>query len=269
MLNGLVIHLDLFDTLGVDIGAKLLAHGFAHNEETGHLNAAAGTAGTGTNKHQQHQDQLGGGGPQIKVTGGIAGGGNDRSHLKKYLGQRVEHALTAMENIDKDHRCSTQNDQQISTDLFHGESILEVLEQNEIIGVEVNAEQHHKDGNDPLAIGRIAGDAVILYAKAAGARRAEAMGHCFKGRHTAQQQQQDLDQRQSDINDIQDAGGIAQTRYQLAHRGAGALGPHQVDVAAAVQRHHRQHKHQNTHTADPVGEAAPEQGYMAQGLHIA
>ena len=268
MLDGFAVHLDLFDALGMDIGADLLAHRLAHDEEAGHLDAAAGGAGTGADEHQQHQHQLGRSGPQIKVAGGETGGGDDGGHLEKGLDQGIKHIFAHIQNADENHRCRAQDDGQIGAHLFHGKGILHVFQQDEIIGVEIDAEKDHKDGDDPLTIHRITGNTVVLDAKTAGARRAKAEGHGVKQRHAACQKQNDLDHRHHHINNIQDSGGVAQTGHQLAHGGAGALCPHEVHVAAAVHGHHRQHEHQNAHAADPMGEGSPEQADMAERLHI-
>ena len=58
------------------------------------------------------------------------------------------------------------------------------------------------------------------------------------------------------------------SRHQLAAGGAGNLRLHDVHGLGIRLWQHCQHKHQHTHAAYPVGEAAPEQDALTERLHV-
>ena len=68
---------------------QLLAQRLAHQEEAAHLDAAAGAARTGTHEHQQHQHLFCQRGPEVEITAGKAGGGNDGADLWPTLAKEV------------------------------------------------------------------------------------------------------------------------------------------------------------------------------------
>ncbi len=77
-----------------------------------------------------------------------------------------------------------------------------------------------------------------------------------------------MNHRHADVNQVQHSGGIHHLGAQLANGRAGAFCPHQVHVRTAGHLNHRQQEHQNTHAAQPVGKAAPEQHTVGQGFYI-
>ena len=78
-------------------------------KETGNLDAAAGTAGTGTYKHQHNQNGFAGFRPLVEIRGGKAGGGDNRSHLKGRLSQGTEQTTGKMPDIEGDKPHRSQN----------------------------------------------------------------------------------------------------------------------------------------------------------------
>jgi hypothetical protein len=49
------------------------------------------------------------------------------------------------------------------------ESLPEMPQEQQVIHVEIHAEQRHKNRNDNLVVGAVGGDAVVFYGKPAGA----------------------------------------------------------------------------------------------------
>ena len=152
---------------------ELLAHSLAHQQEAADLHAAAGAACAGTHKHQHDKDLLGEGGPQVKIAAGKSCGGNDRAHLEGGVAQGLAQAVVHAVNVGRDDDHSHTNDHKVGAHLLAGGSAAEAAHQQQEIGVEVHAKQDHKDGHDPLDIGRHAGKTVIAEAEAAGARCAK------------------------------------------------------------------------------------------------
>ena len=62
---------------------------FQQQKQTANFQTAAGGAGAGTYHHQQHDNGLGEGGPQVKVRSGIAGGCHNGSNLKRRMTQGI------------------------------------------------------------------------------------------------------------------------------------------------------------------------------------
>ena len=247
---------------------KLTQHRLNGNQETGNLDAAAGTAGTGTYKHQHDQNGFAGFRPLVEIRGGKAGGGDNRSHLKGRLCQGTEQATGKMPDIEGDKPHRSQNNQQIGTYLLHAKCFAELAEQQVIIKIEIDAEQDHKDRDNPLQCVGITGNAVSADTKTTGTGGTNTGGHRIEQRHAIEIQQKQLQQGQTKINAIQNTGCGTDFRYQLAHRGTRAFRTHQVDVGAAAHGDNCQQEYQHAHTANPVGKAAPEQRTMGQGFHI-
>lgn len=269
MLHRFVVHLDFFDALGMEIRGKFLTDRLKEDHDAGNLDAAAGTARAGADKHEEHQHRLAGSIPQVKVSGGKAGGGDDGRHLKGGMRQRLKSAGAGVQDIHKDNACGYGDNQQIIADFFHFQSPFDVSQKEQIIGVKVDAKQDHKDRYDPLDIGGVGRNTVVFDAEAACSRRAERRADRVKQRHFSAEKQQNLGHGQPQIDQVEETRRRPHLRHQLADRGARTLRAHQVDIGAAAQRDDGQQKDQHAHAADPVREAAPEQGTVGQRLHLA
>ena len=267
MVQQLAVHAGGRYHLRVQGGLELLGQGLTQNEETAHLDAAAGTAGAGANEHEHDQNLFREGRPQVKIAAGKAGGGDDGAHLKSGLPQRLAKAVVHTINIRSDDTHCHDDDHKVAPHLLAGSSAAELAHEQQEVGVEVDAEQDHENGHDPLDVGRKAGKAVVAEAEAAGTRRTKGSEHGFEQGHSANQQEHQLQHGKGKVDAVQDLSGGLHLRHKLVHLRAGAFGFHQVDVRAASQRQQREQKHQNTHAANPVGEAAPEQNAVGQPLH--
>ena len=117
-------------------------------------------------------------------------------------------------------------------------------------------------------IGRITSNTVILDTETAGARCTEGQSQGIKHRHFSHKEQQKLQQRETDIDSIENLGRGLYRGNKTLHRGSRTLRPHEVHVIASGHRKDRQHKDQHAHSADPVSEAPPEQHTFRQSLHI-
>ena len=267
MVQQLAVHAGGRYYLRVQGGLKLLGQGLGQNEEAAHLHAAAGTARTGTNEHKHDQNLFGESRPQVKVAAGKAGGGDDGTHLKRGLPQRLAEAVVHTINIGGDDAHCHRDDHKVAPHLLAGSSAAKLAHEQQEVGVEVDAEQDHEDGHDPLDVGRKAAKAVVAEAKAAGARRTKGGEQCLEQGHSANQQEHQFQHGEGKIDAVQNFSGRLHLGHQLIHLRAGAFRLHQVDVGAAGQRQQREQEHQNAHAADPVGETAPEQNALGQILH--
>src|SRR5699024_3249203 len=166
-------------------------------------------------------------------------------------------------DVPADKGDGRQDDPEIPAHLLD-QHLAELAPDEVEVGAEVDAEQDHRDGGDHLDVGGVAGHAVVFDAKAAGACRAEGDQQAVHQGAAPRQHKNDLDDGHAQIDGVEDGGGLADGGHHFFHLGAGAFGFHQVDMAAAGQRQHRQQKDQDAHAPDPVGEAAPEQDAHGQ-----
>ena len=79
------------------------------------------------------------------------------------------------------------------------------------------------------------------------------MVDCVVPAHARDAQSDRLQQRQADVDAVEDLRRLADLGDELGLDGAGALGAHEVYRAAEV-RHQRQKQHQNAHAAHPLRE---------------
>ena len=248
--------------------AQLRAEGFAQNHQPGNLHAAAGRPGAGADDHQQHQNTPAELGPQIKIRGAEARGGNDGRDGEKSVVERVKRRGEHPQNVKGNNQRAPGDDGKIRPHLgippCHGI----FFHQQEKVNVEVHAEQRHEHGDHALkVVAVIVAHGAVLDAEAAGAGGAEGGTQAVKQGHSPKEQQHHLHRRHDDVNAVKNGGGFAHIGHHLAHGGTGAFRPEQV-VGLAAHIHQRQHEHQNAHAPQPVGEAAPEEHPVVQRLHI-
>ncbi len=176
------------------------------------------------------------------------------------MGQRVESVGTDAEYIQENNSYGDKDNQEVIADFLHFQSLLDLAEKEQIVGVEVDAEQDHKNGDDPLDIDGIAGDTAVFDPETACARSAESGAQGVEQRHSAEQQKRHLQHGHAKIDQVEETRCIADLGDKLADGGAGTLGTHQIDVGSAAHRHDGEQEYEHAHAADPVSEAAPEQG---------
>ena len=95
------------------------------------------------------------------------------------------------------------------------------------------------------------------------------MHEAVKDRHSARTEQKHLQRGKSEVYQIQYLGGLTDTRNELSDDGTRHFCLHYVHRGSGFLRDYRHHKNDNTHSADPVGKAAPKQSAVAERLNIA
>ena len=233
------------------------------------LNAAAGGACAGAYEHQHDQYRAAVAGPEVKVRGGVTGGGHHRGDAEECVhGLCVIPQDSGMTQIKQNGDGCKEEHDQIPADLLHFYGVLEFSQNHQVVEIEVHAEQGHENGGDPFAehgVFRIAG---IQHTEAAGTGCAKGQTQRLEGVHFADAQQDKVHNGQSQIDAVEPNGRLPQLRHQLTHRGAGGFCPHQVEVLPPCHGENGQHKHQNAHAANPVGKAPPEQHTVIHGFYF-
>ena len=172
--------------------------------------------------------------------------------------------------VPYDQRDAAQDNAEVQPQLFILKNAPKLAQHQQIIAAEVDAEKQHEHGGHVLQVGAVAGDGIVFHAEAAGAGGAEGGADCLEEGHFTRQQEQNVQHGQQDVQRIENDRGFAHFWHQLAHTGAGAFRPEQVHgkALAVGAGGHRQQEHQHAHTAHPVGEAAPVEQPLGNGLHL-
>ncbi len=174
-------------------------------------------------------------------------------------------------NVHRDAEGAQQDNGDIQPQLLILPHRLPVFSQQEIITRKIHAEKSHKYGGHRLQIGGISGHTVCLDAEASGSGCAKRGAQRVKKRHFPCRQEQYIERRQSNIDEIQNFGRLPHLRYNFADAGTRRFRPHQMQSEAlvlATQRDNRQHEDQDPHSSDPVGEASPEEAASGHSLNI-
>jgi len=273
-VDGLFFHhfavqLDDLHPAGVADPMDLPADGPEQQQDTGALHAAAGGAGAGAAEHQQDHDSLREGGPEHEVGGGKAGGGDDGAYLEEGVAQTLPQGAVDGEDVDGDQHGGSGDHDEEEAQLVAGQGLFKTPGQHQEVQREVQGEQQDENGDDELdhgiAVGAHAGVAV---GEAAGAGGAEGVDKAVVQGHTRQLQTQCLSQSEGAVDAVEDFGGLGLLGHQLGEDGAGSLGLREVVGADAHGGQKSRGQHQHAHTAQPVGEGAPEEDAAGHGFNI-
>ena len=265
----LAVHGDVRHSAGMQVLADLAVHSLEHEHDTGDLHSAAGTAGAGSDKHDQYQQRSRVLRPLIEVRCGETCSRDDRSDLECRVMERLIQGREHVPHIDRDRDDRECDNAKISLQLAHLEHFAELPSQNEEVCVEVDAEHEDEHRDDTLHQIGISAAAVVAHAEASRSGTAEGNAECVKQRHSDNDKDDDLRHGDAQVDGIQYFGSVFHARDQLADRRARALRTHKVHVVAACHRKHGKDKDDDSHAAHPVGEASPEKARVAQGFNIA
>ena len=182
--------------------------------------------------------------------------------------EREEQAVEEIPDEKRDDKDRRGNDPEVPSRLLAAQCFLRLFHIEEEVHVKVDAKKDHKHGNYALQVGGIASEAVILDTETSGSRGAENGTQGIKYRHLSHKQENKLQNRQEQIESIEDLCGGLHLRDQLCDRGARALCFHEVHmIAASGKRKQAEKEHENSHTADPVCKAPPEQDAVLKRFH--
>ena len=265
-LHGVTVDGDPLDAAGVDQVPDLVEGTAEQNHETGDLQTASRRTRAGADEHDQHQKSTGQLGPGIEVFGGEARSGNQGGHREGNVAQSLPQGIEQPADVEGDNQDHGADDADKAAKLAV-EGLLEPSEKEQVVAGEIHREQQHKGDHHPLDIGRIARHAVVEHPEATRTRRTEGGTQSLKNTQSPAEQEDELDQRESQIDGIQDQSGGLDPGHQLGDRGAGALGLHDVHILPARQGDEGHDEDQHAHAAHPVGEAAPHEHTAGQRLH--
>ena len=211
---------------GVDDGAHLPTGGAYQDQDAPALNAAAGGPGAGTDKGEHHQQHFGELRPQVIVGGGEPGGGHDGCHLEGRVPHTLAHALIKIPQVPGDGGDGHCHHNEEEPQLVAFQRLPGLAGEHEEVDGEVDGEQQHEHCDDDFDGGaRVRTDGGVHAGKAAGACGGHGVGDRVVPIHPRNAQTQYLQHRESQINAIQDFGGLGRPGHQLALHRSGALRP--------------------------------------------
>ena len=152
---------------------------------------------------QNSQDSFGEGRPEVKLDGSISGGGDNSRDLEKGVAETFEERAVHVEDVHRDGQHSGRDNKEVNPQFLRAEHLPETLDQEEVVKVEVHAEQEHKNANHNVKIRVVVrSDAEIAAAEAAGARRTEGMDAGVKQGHPAQAEEDDFHHRHGKVDTV-------------------------------------------------------------------
>ena len=174
--------------------AKARLHVLEDEEQADGLDAAAGGAGAGPGDHQHQEKGPGELRPEVEVGDGKAGGGHDAAGVEGGLVDAHPHRAHLGVDVAGDDGRDAEHDGEVEPHLLVLEGGAPVAKE-EVVDAEIDPEEGHKDGADPLQVDGIAGHAVVFDAEAPGAGGAEGGAEAVEEGHPPRQQEEDADDR--------------------------------------------------------------------------
>ena len=172
MIDRLAVHLDRLDVARMNQQRKLLFDLFCEDYHSGDLESAACAARHRAHEGYHQNDRLRQLRPVVDVADAEAGGGDDRRNVEKALvdgGAEIVVEARHLQNVDGDHQSGDGDNAEVVPKLLKSERLLELSSEYQDINREIDAEKHHKDGDNCLLIARgICRHIVVVYAEAAG-----------------------------------------------------------------------------------------------------
>lgn len=124
--------------------------------------------------------------------------------------EREEQAVEEIPDKKRDDKDRRGNNPEVPSRLLAAQCFLRLFHIEEEVHVKVDAKKDHKHGNYALQVGGIASEAVILDTETSGSRGAENGTQGIKHRHLSHKQENKLQNRQEQIESIEDlCGGLA------------------------------------------------------------
>ena len=134
---------------------------------------------------------------------------------------------------------------------------------------EVAAGEEHENGNHDLNVRTVViGDAVVFCRKSAGGDRAERVADRIEEMHAAEPEENRFHEGQREINHEKNLGCACDPRSQLIVMRLDS-GNFRVEERLPAHAQHRQNckrKDNDSHTADPVGQRAPEKNAAGEAF---
>ena len=270
MRDALAVHLVDAHETRMDEAHHLFLDALSEQQDARAFYAAAGRTGARADEHQQHEQGAAERRPPVEIHGRKTGRCDDGRDLEQGVMEALAQRAKHRPHVKGDEPGEYENDAEIDADLLDAERLTEFAREDEKIGAEIDAKQDHKDRDDVLEVRAVVvRDGIVPVAEAARTGRAERDADRVEERHAADEQQDHLEHGQTEVDRVQDGRGVAHMRRHLGDRGAGAFRTHEEDGLSAREREHDQHEHEHAHAADPVRQAAPEHGGVAERLDVA
>ena len=152
------------------------------------------------------------------------------------------------------------NDAQIPVKLLTSDRSLESFQEDKVINVEVDTEHQHKNAYDNFKVFVvIVTNAGAVVRETARAGSAEHIDETVKQRHSTRKKEDKQQCRHRKIDAVENRCGVAHLRNEFGRGRTRCFCSENIHAALAAERNNDHAEYKNSHAANPVGEAAPEQ----------
>ena len=170
-----------------------------HQQRPAALKSAAGASRAGPYHHQAQQNGLGKSRPQVKVRGGIAGGGHNGSNLERRVPNRLPQRLIVALQVQGNQDNAARHHTQVQPQLLVPKHIFKLPDQQQIVTAEIHTKQQHKHRTHILYIWAVARNAVVFYTETARPSRSEGGADRLKQGHSPRQQKNNIHHGQQNV----------------------------------------------------------------------
>ena len=193
LIDDLPVELHHAHGAGVGQAQEGAGGGAQEQQDPPALDAARRAARTAAHEHEQDEDRLGEGGPEVVVRGREAGGGDDGGHLEDGVPQGVARRVVQGQDVPEDQEGSACHDEKEELQLVAFDHLLGPTGEGEEEQGEVERAEQHEDDGDDLAGGQaVSPDAQVHDGEAAGADAGEGGDHGVVEGQARQEKGQDL-----------------------------------------------------------------------------
>ena len=259
------------DGPGVEDALKLVAHNLERGEHAHHFHAAAGAALARTDDADGGEDDPSQVGPEHEVVGGEARGAHQRHGVEEGVAEGLFAdgvGLNPLGDGDDDH--GQGDDGEEKTQFFVLEHLPEAaLDDEEVEQGEVGRGQEHEEGCGIFDGGGVeVGHGLRVGGEAPGGDGGKAVIDGIEEGHAAEVVGEDAAAGDEKIDRPEPMGGGRDARMEFAHLQSGGFGREEFLLADAHGGEDGEGEKDDAHTANPVGEAAPEEDGVGERIDV-
>ena len=177
--------------------------------------------------------------------------------------------IAARIEVYRDRHDREEDDTYKAVQLLIFERRLGSAGEDAVINIKVHAEEQLKHRGDDLNIQAVElAEARVARREAAGTGRGKGVAERFIYAHPAAGKQHEHQKRHADVDEVEYLRRLAHARHELADCRSRELRTHDVHRMLPAHRHYRQHEHQHTHAAYPLGQQPPQHAAPAERLNV-
>lgn len=267
--DAVAVHVQGDDLARMEFGLGSLPDVAHHNDDARDFEACRCRSGTAAGDHEQEQDAFGEGWPAV-VVGRDEARRRDGRRLERRIAQgRSSRYVKAIHEIDTDEGGRHSDDQQIGLKFRIAPEDVRAFLPGLVIEAVVAAGEDHEKGHPgfdgrALEVGRTG----VIRGKVAGRNRRQGVVQSPEEVHAAEEEDDEGRRRKGHVHAKQDLGHVMEPGQDPFPRRPCRFGIVHVDRRLARFRQQGDKDDDDTQSAEPVGQTAPEKEALRQNLQI-